>query len=116
MLKRRRRRFNVGRVLVANQPLATSNPLLLLGSLVRRAGDQVLPLSMESDRHTNMIRPRELRISICMCPGGKVVENKHSDRDRIMTYFKVNAHTDAQKRRRRCKFGRVLETYGGGGG
>jgi len=38
----------------------------------------------------------------------RVVEKQHSSRDRSMTYFRVNAHTDAQRRRRRFNVGGVL--------
>jgi len=41
-------------------------------------------------------------------PGGRVIENMHSTRDRSVTYFRVNAHTDARRSKRRFKVGRVL--------
>ena len=34
-----------------------------------------------------------------MRPGGKVVENRHSNRIRARLTFRVHAHTDARRRR-----------------
>jgi hypothetical protein len=43
-----------------------------------------------------------------MEPSRRVIENKHTAQVEARLAFRVNAHADTRRRRRRCSVGRVL--------